>query len=105
MELKLVTGEGITALIFTDKKHSISKEFKERLFSGEVKAMKDYDDDDEYYIEYLKKVKIFLKWLKTNRTVDEICEKFNIQFNVCYWSGHKQILKSFDENDYKYYKL
>jgi hypothetical protein len=104
MELKLLTDAGITALIFTDNKHSISKEFKEKLFSGEIKDMKDYDDD-EYYIEYLGKVKVFLKWLKTNRAVDEICENFNMQFNVCYWSGSKQILKSFDENDYKYYKL
>ncbi len=105
MELKLLTDAGITSLIFINKKHSIFKEFREKLFSGEVKDIEEYDDDDVDYIEYLNKVKVFLQWLKTKRTIEEICENFNTQFEKCYWTGRTQILKSFDEKDYEYYKL
>jgi hypothetical protein len=111
MEFKLTSKYGNVIVIFSDKEHSINKEFEKRLFSGEIEDMYEddfndfLDEDDKLYEEYLNKVKDFLIWLETERTGEEICENFNQQFEKSWWTGQIQILKCFDDADYKYYRI
>lgn len=120
MEFKLIRGASTTyAILICDENHSIKKAFEEKLFSDEIESIKDCDIDDlwnateeklhggdftEYEIRYFKKVREFLNWLKEKRTTAEICKMFNSNFNQCFWTSQKQVLKPFEENDYKKYK-
>jgi len=121
MEFKLIVGNSSTPIILIyDEKYPIKKAFEEKLFSGEIKDIKTCDIDnlwnateeelygsdfEEYHIIYFKKVREFLNWLKEKRTTEEICEMFNSNFNQCFWTNQKQILKPFDEEDYKKYNI